>query len=69
MPEIYIEENGYYSIDCTAAVVNSFEQIEMNRAIGAKDIKSIGEVRKLIKKYNPDRKQAIELEVCMCPAF
>lgn len=20
MPEIYIEENGYYSIDCTAAV-------------------------------------------------
>lgn len=35
-------------------LVNSFEQIEMNRAIGAKDIKSIGEVRKLIKKYNPD---------------
>ena len=35
-------------------LVNSFEQIEMNRAIGAKDIKSIGEVRKLIRKYTPD---------------
>ena len=35
-------------------LVNSFEQIEMNRAIGMNDLKSIGKVRKLIKKYNPD---------------
>lgn len=35
-------------------LVDSFEQIEMNRAIGANDLKSIAEVRKLIKKYNPD---------------
>lgn len=35
-------------------LVNSFEQIVMNRAIGANDLKSIAEVRKLIKKYNPD---------------
>lgn len=31
-----------------------FEQIEMNRAIGLNDLKSIREIRKLIKKYNPD---------------
>lgn len=35
-------------------LVDSFEQIEMNRAIETNDIKSIAEVRKLIKKYNPD---------------
>lgn len=35
-------------------LVDFFEQIEMNRVISAKDIKSVGEVRKLIKKYNPD---------------
>ena len=35
-------------------LVDSFEQIEMNRAIGVNDLKSIGKVRKLIKKYNPD---------------
>lgn len=35
-------------------LVDSFEQIEMNRAIGVNDLRSIGKVRKLIKKYNPD---------------
>lgn len=35
-------------------LVDFFEQIEMNRAIGVSDLKSIGKVRKLIKKYNPD---------------
>ena len=35
-------------------LVDSFEQIKMNRAIGANDLKSIAKVRKLIKKYNPD---------------
>lgn len=35
-------------------LADSFEQIEMNRAIGANDLKSIAEVRKLMKKYNPD---------------
>ena len=36
-------------------LVDSFEQIEMNRAIGVSDLNSIKEVRRLIKKYNPDR--------------
>ena len=36
------------------SLVDSFEQIELNRAIGANDLRSIVEVRKLIKKYNPD---------------
>lgn len=35
-------------------LVDSFEQIEMNRAIGMSDLNSIREVQKLIKKYNPD---------------
>lgn len=35
-------------------IADYFEQIEMNRAIGTNDLKSIGEVRKLIKKYNPN---------------
>lgn len=35
-------------------LVDSFEQIEMNRAIGMSDLNSIRAVRKLIKKYNPD---------------
>ena len=35
-------------------LVDCFEQIEMNRAIGMSDLKSIREVRNLIKKYNPD---------------
>ena len=35
-------------------LVDSFEQIEMNRAIGVSDLSSIKEVRKLIKKYSPD---------------
>lgn len=36
-------------------LVDSFEQIEMNRAIGVSDLNSIKEVRRLIKKYNPDK--------------
>lgn len=36
-------------------LVDAFEQIEMNRAIGVKDLKLIWKVRKLIKKYNPDK--------------
>lgn len=35
-------------------LVNSFEQIEMTRAIGMNDLKCIKEVRGIIKKYNPD---------------
>lgn len=35
-------------------VVDSFEQIGMNRAIGMSDLNSIRAVRKLIKKYSPD---------------
>ena len=35
-------------------LVDSFEQVEMTRAIGGNDLKAIREVRELIKKYNPD---------------
>lgn len=35
-------------------LVNSFEQVEMTREIGKNDWKVIGEVRKLIKHYQPD---------------
>lgn len=35
-------------------LLDSFEQIEMTRAIGRTDLKAIKEVRTLIKKYNPD---------------
>lgn len=35
-------------------LVDSFEQVEMTRAIGGNDIKAIKEVRKLIRKYEPD---------------
>lgn len=35
-------------------LVDSFEQVEMTRAIGGNDLKAIGEVRKLIKQYKPD---------------
>ena len=35
-------------------LLDSFEQIEMSRAIGRTDLKAIKEVRALIKKYNPD---------------
>lgn len=35
-------------------LVDSFEQIQMTRAIGKNDIRSIREVRQLIKKYTPD---------------
>lgn len=43
-----------FHIEDYDGLVSSFEQIEMNRAIGVNDLKSIGKVRKLIKKYNPD---------------
>ena len=35
-------------------MVDSFEQVEMTRAIGENDLKAIKAVRNLIKKYNPD---------------
>ena len=35
-------------------LVDFFEQVKMDRAIGSNDLKAIGEVRKLIKRYNPD---------------
>lgn len=35
-------------------LVDSFEQIEMTRAIGGNDLKAIKSVRNLIKRYNPD---------------
>ncbi len=35
-------------------LVESIEKIEMNRAIGSNDLRAIGKVRKLIKKYTPD---------------
>ena len=35
-------------------LVSSLEQIEMTRAIGTNDLKAICEVRRIIKKYNPD---------------
>lgn len=35
-------------------LVDSFEQVEMTRAIGGSDLKAFKEVRTLIKKYNPD---------------
>lgn len=35
-------------------LVDSFEQVEMTRAIGVNDLKAIREVRKLIKRCNPD---------------
>lgn len=35
-------------------LVDSFEQVEMTRAIGGNDLKAIREIRALIKKYNPD---------------
>ena len=35
-------------------LVDSFEQIEMTRAIGGNDLKVIKEVRTLIRKYTPD---------------
>lgn len=35
-------------------LVDFFEQVKMDRAIGSNDLKAIGEVRRLIKRYNPD---------------
>ena len=37
-----------------AGLASYFEQVEMTRAIGGNDLKAIREVRKLIKKYQPD---------------
>lgn len=34
-------------------LVDSFEQVEMTRAVGGNDLKAIRGVRALIKKYNP----------------
>lgn len=36
------------------SLVDSFEQVEMMRAIGGNDLKAIKAVRALIKRYNPD---------------
>lgn len=52
-------------------LVDSFEQIEMNRAIGVSDLNSIKEVRRLIKKYNPDYSYAqrtVNIVLTMCSA-
>ena len=35
-------------------LVDSFEQVEMTRAIGGNDLKAVKEIRTLIKKYSPD---------------
>ena len=35
-------------------LADSFEQVDMTRSIGGKDIKAIKKVRALIKRYNPD---------------
>lgn len=35
-------------------LVDSFEQVEMTRAIGEQDLKAIKKIRALIKKYTPD---------------
>lgn len=35
-------------------LADSFEQVQMTRAIGKNDLKAIGKVRKLIKHYRPD---------------
>lgn len=45
-----------FHVDDYKGLVASFEQLEMNRAIGISDLKAIKTVRKLIKKYTPDRK-------------
>lgn len=43
-----------FHVDDYKGLVASFEQLEMNRAIGISDLKAIKTVRKLIKKYTPD---------------
>ncbi len=43
-----------FNKDDYVELVDFFEQINMTRAIGGNDLKSIKEVRDLIKKYNPD---------------
>lgn len=43
-----------YHAEDYKGLVDSFEQIEMSRAIGGNDLKAVVQVRKLIKKYDPD---------------
>lgn len=50
---ILVCSQDYKENDYTDLVV-AFEQIEMNREIGKQDLKAIGLIRKLIRKYNPD---------------
>lgn len=38
-------------------LVDFFEQVKMDRAIGSNDLKAIGEVRRLIKRYNLKRQK------------
>ena len=50
---ILVCSEDYYEEDYKG-LVDSFEQIEMTRAIGTNDLKAIGKIRKLIKKYAPE---------------
>lgn len=50
---ILVCSQDYKENDYTDLVV-AFEQIEMNREIGKQDLKAIGLIRKLIRKYTPD---------------
>lgn len=50
---ILVCSQDFHEEDYEGLVV-SFEQIEMTRAIGGNDLKTIGLVRMLIKKYAPD---------------
>ena len=43
-------------------LADSFEQVEMTRAIGGNDLKAIREVRALIKKYNPNMPNVLRIE-------
>lgn len=46
-------------------LVDFFEQVKMDRAIGSNDLKAIGEVRRLIKRYNAKLRK-IQLK-CLIP--
>lgn len=43
-----------YKAEDYCGIVEAFEKVNMQRAIGGWDIKATGSVRKLIKKYKPD---------------
>ncbi len=43
-----------FNVEDYNGLADCFEQIEMSRAIGSRDLKAIVEVRKLIKKHSPD---------------